>query len=248
MTATPQATIREIVAADFRTAAVFERRGLDFCCSAGRTIEQACRDAGADEAVVLRELAAVLEAPADGTPCYDTWDARALIAHIVGRHHDYVRQAIPPLLQHTKKIATVHGERHPELIHIAGLFQRVADEMTDHMVKEENILFPVIAALEQAVTAHQPAPFMPFGTVENPISVMEAEHRFVGDAMAEMRHLTDGFVPPGDACATYRVCLHELDAFERDLHEHVHLENNLLFPKAVTLESAGRSARASNSR
>jgi regulator of cell morphogenesis and NO signaling len=241
MTATPEATIREIVATDYRTAAVFERHGLDFCCSGCRTIEQACREAGVDERTVLSDLDAVLDASAEGTPAYGTWNAGALIDHIVTRHHAYVREAIPVLLQHTQKIAAVHGARHAELVHIAALFRRVADEMTDHMAKEEGILFPVIAAMETAVASGRGAPPSPFGTVENPIAVMEADHKFVGDAMAEMRHLTGGFAPPEDACGTYRVCLQELDAFERDLHTHVHLENNILFPKAIGLES-GRPA------
>src|SRR5215831_15734467 len=241
MTANPAATIRETVAADYRTAAVFERYGLDFCCSGARTIEQACREAGVQQCNVLRDLDAVLDAPASDTPDYKSWNARALIDHIIARHHGYVRQSIPPLIQHTTKIASVHGARHPELVHIQNLFRRVADEMTDHMFKEEHILFPFIAAVETAIDNGRPAPVPPFGTVENPISMMEVEHKFVGDAMAEMRHLTAGFTPPQDACGTYRVALQELDAFERDLHEHVHLENNLLFPKAVRQESGRRS-------
>lgn len=241
MTATPEATLRELVATDFRTAAVFERHGLDFCCSGCRTIEQACREAGVDEHALLAELDSVLEAPAAGVPDYKHWDARTLVDHIVSKHHGYTREAIPPLLQHTEKIAGVHGQRHPELVHIAALFRRVADEMTDHMFKEERILFPFIAAIDEARASGRALPRPPFGTVENPIGMMEAEHKFVGDAMAEMRHLTNGFTPPEDACGTYRVTLQELDAFERDLHTHVHLENNVLFPKAVALE-AGRRA------
>ena len=241
MTATPEATIREIVATDYRTAAVFQRFGLDFCCGGCRTIGEACRDAPVDEGALLRELDSVLQTPPAGAPRYDAWTAANLIARIVHVHHEYVRQTLPLLVQHTAKIADVHGARHPELSHIAGLFARVADEMTSHMAKEENILFPFIAAMEDAVSSGRPAPQPPFGALGNPIAVMEAEHTFVGDAMAEMRHLTDGFTPPEDACATYRVCLQELDAFERDLHEHVHLENNVLFPKAIALESGSRS-------
>lgn len=237
MTAKPGATIREIVATDYRTAAVFERHGLDFCCNGCRTIEQACHDEGVDPLAVITELDAVLDAPAGATPDYKSWDARTLIEHIVRRHHGYVRDAVPSLVQHTRKIADVHGARHPELVHIANLFRRVGDEMTEHMFKEERILFPFIAAIDEARANRRPIPLPPFGTVENPIGVMEAEHRFVGDAMAEMRHLTGNFTPPADACGTYRVTLQELDAFERDLHEHVHLENNVLFPKAVALEA-----------
>jgi regulator of cell morphogenesis and NO signaling len=241
MTATPETTIREIVASDYRTAAIFQRHGLDFCCNGCRTIEQGCRDAGVDAVSVLRDLDAVLTTPAAGTPRYASWDARTLIAYIVDNHHNYVREALPVLLQHTGRIAEVHGGRHPELPHIARLVARVADEMTDHMVKEERVLFPFIAALEAAARDGRPAPHAPFGAVDNPIRMMEAEHRFVGDAMAEIRHLTGNYTVPEDACATYRVSLQELEAFERDLHQHVHLENNVLFPKASTLHAARQS-------
>jgi len=246
MTATPDTTIREVVASDYRTAAIFQRHGLDFCCNGGRTIEQGCRAAGADEARLLVELGAVLGTPPADTPRFDTWDARTLIGHIVTKHHAYVRGSLPALVQHADKIASVHGARHPELVHIAGLVRRVAAEMTDHMAKEEGVLFPFIAELEEAALTGAPAPRPPFGTVANPIHMMEAEHEFVGDAMAEMRHLTGGFTPPDDACTTYRVCFQELDAFALDLHEHVHLENNLLFSKANGLEAGGKTADSLN--
>jgi regulator of cell morphogenesis and NO signaling len=238
MTARPHTTIREIVAADYRAAAIFQRYGLDFCCNGCRTLEEGCRDAGADAAELIRELEATLATPQTGVPRFASWDARTLISYIVGNHHTYVREALPPLLQHTAKVADVHGGRHPELVHIAKLFSRVADEMTDHMAKEEGVLFPFIAALEDAAALGRRPPAAPFGRVANPIHMMETEHEFVGDAMAEIRHLTAGYTLPADACATYTVCFEELAAFERDLHEHVHLENNLLFPKAVALESA----------
>jgi regulator of cell morphogenesis and NO signaling len=237
MTATPETTIREIVATDYRTAAIFQRHGLDFCCNGCRTIEQGCRDAGADAGAVIRDIAAVLDTPASGVPRFAAWDARTLIAYIVANHHAYVREALPPLLRHTSKVADVHGERHPELVHVAALFARVADEMLEHMTKEEQVLFPFIAALEEARLDATAPPPAPFGTVANPIRMMESEHRFVGDAMAEIRHVTDNYRPPSHACATYRVSFQELEAFERDLHDHVHLENNLLFPKAAALET-----------
>ena len=233
MTATLDQTIREIVASDFRTAAVFQRYGLDFCCNGCRTVEQGCREADVDADAVLRDLDAVLASPSAGAPAFASWDATKLVHHIVDTHHAFVREAIPVLLRHTRKVADVHGDRHPELIHIAGLFERVAAEMIDHMAKEEQVLFPYIVAL-----AEGEAPFAPFGTVQNPIRMMEAEHQFVGGAMAEMRQLTGGYTLPEDACTTYRVCFQELDAFEADLHMHVHLENNVLFPKAAALEGA----------
>jgi regulator of cell morphogenesis and NO signaling len=241
MTATPDTTIREIVASDFRTAAIFQRFGLDFCCNGCRTVEEGCREAGADKDAVLRELDKVLDTPASTAPRFAAWEPGALVSYIVANHHGYVRQAIPVLLERTRKIADVHGAGHPELVHIARLFGRVADEMIDHMAKEEGILFPFILAMDEAAAADTPLPRPPFGTVGNPIRMMEQEHRFVGDAMAEMRELTNGFHAPDDACATYRVCLQELDAFESDLHAHVHLENNILFPKALAIEQGGRS-------
>ena len=241
MTATPDATIREIVACDYRTAAVFQRHGLDFCCNGCRTIEQGCRDAGVDEGVLLNELESVLRTPATDVPRYGSWDAPALVSYIVANHHAYVTAALPPLLLHTRKLADVHGAHRSELVHIARLVERIAAEMTDHMVKEEQILFPFILALAEAASAHRPAPASPFGTVQNPIHMMETEHRFVGDAMAEIRALTDGYRLPDDACTTYGVCFQELEAFERDLHAHVHLENNILFPKAIAFEEGSRS-------
>jgi regulator of cell morphogenesis and NO signaling len=241
MTATPETTIREIVASDFRTAAVFERFGLDFCCAGCRTIEQGCRDAGADEHALLRELETVLGTSAADAPSFASWDVPTLVQYIVDNHHAYVRASIPVLLQHTRKVANVHGDRHPELVHIARLFDRVANEMTEHMMKEEQILFPHVTDLAEAARTGRPVSHPPFGTVENPIRMMEQEHRFVGDAMAEIRALTDGYTLPPGACATYRVCFKELEAFETDLHTHVHLENNILFPKALAIETGGRS-------
>jgi regulator of cell morphogenesis and NO signaling len=241
MTATLDQTIREIVATDYRTAAVFQRHGLDFCCNGCRTIEQGCRDTGADGEALLRDLDVVLETPAAGVPRFASWDEAALVTYIVANHHAYVREAIPALLRHTHKAADVHGEHHPELVHIARLVERVAAEMTEHMEKEETVLFPFIVALADARRTNRPSPAPPFGSVRNPIRMMESDHRFVGDAMAEIRQLTDGYRPPDNACATYRVCFQELEAFESDLHAHVHLENNVLFPKATALEAADLS-------
>jgi len=237
MTATPGMTVRDLVATDYRTAAVFERYGLDFCCSGGRTVAQSCSEARVNLDALLQELDAVLTAPATGVPTFSDWDTRALIDYIVSTHHAYVRQAIPSLVQHTQKIADVHGARHTELPHIARLFGRIAAELTQHMEKEELVLFPYIQTLESAVIQGVPVPVPPFGSLRNPIRAMETEHRFAGDAMAEIRELTGGFSVPDDGCATYRVCLQELAAFQRDLHAHVHLENNILFPKALALEA-----------
>lgn len=236
MTATTDMTIRDIVANDYRAAAVFQRYGIDFCCGGDRSVQDACAAKGLAPAQLIDELQKTTTTPDAGTPRFNAWDLPALTAYIVANHHAFVRQAIPPLLQHTRKVASVHGEHHPEMGEVARLFDGVADEMLSHMEKEERMLFPYINALAAAAAAHQPAPDAPFGTVQNPIRMMEMEHESAGGAMARINELTRGFQPPEDACTTYRVCLQELDAFERDLHAHVHLENNILFPKAIGLE------------
>src|SRR4029079_2750901 len=156
MIATPETTIREIVASDYRTAAIFQRYGLDFCCHGCQTLAQSCADAGADRDALLRDLDAVLATAASGVPRFAAWDARTLIAYIVDNHHGYLRAALRSRLRSTEKIASVHGQRHPEMVHIARLVTRVAGEMEDHMMKEDRILFPFIAAMEDAAKSGRP--------------------------------------------------------------------------------------------
>ena len=228
-------TLGEIVTADFRAAAILERYGLDFCCRGSRTLELSCRDAGIRSEDLLEQLEALEGVPSDA-PAFKDMRIAALVDHIVSVHHAYVREALPVLLAHSTKIAKVHGGRHPELPRVAQLVEQVAAEMTSHMMKEEHILFPYIVQLAAAADRGEPAPPAPFGTVANPIHMMEMEHESAGNAMFEIRELTDGYQAPADGCATYAVCLQELDAFERDLHTHVHLENNILFPRAAALE------------
>lgn len=240
MTATEDMTVREIVANDFRSAEVFQRHGIDFCCRGNRSLEDACKSGGISVERILREVTEITAPPTAGGPRFNSWDLATLVSYIQANHHAFVRRTIPVLRTHTEKVAKAHGDAHPELCEVARLFALIADEMTSHMAKEEHILFPYIVALEQAVTANNSAPATPFGTVRNPIRMMEAEHESSGDAMARIRDLTSGYAVPEGACTTYRVCLQELEAFERDLHEHVHLENNILFPRALQLESEAR--------
>jgi regulator of cell morphogenesis and NO signaling len=234
MRVTRETTIGEIVSNDFRTAAVFQEFGIDFCCGGRRTLADACRDL--DEDAVLTAVERVCEGPASAVR-FDMWSPQQLIGHIVANHHAYVRRALPSLIAFTQKLAAVHGSRHPELAEIARITEDVAAEMTSHMAKEERVLFPYIGALSEAVRNGVPAPPAPFGPVENPIRMMEEDHDAAGAAMARIRELTSGYAVPEDGCTTYRVCLEELNAFERDLHEHVHLENNILFPAARKLAS-----------
>lgn len=238
MSATRETTVGEIVAEDFRAAAVFHRFGIDYCCGGKRSVGEACRDRGVDPRTVLAEVTAACARPDPGQPQFGEWDPQALISHIVGNHHAYVRRSLPPINAFLAKLVSVHGSRHPELSQIAAIFADVTAEMRAHMMKEEQVLFPVILDLASARGCRDVPPHMPFGSIDNPIRMMEAEHESAGGAMARIRELTNGYTPPADGCTTYQVCLQELEAFETDLLTHVHLENNVLFPKARLLAEA----------
>ncbi len=231
-----QSTIREIVRKDHRAAAVFEKYSIDFCCGGNKTLGEACAQKGIDPALINRELE-----QAEATGETDNfrpgeWDLDTLAGFIVNNHHRYVRGMLPTLQAHLAKLVSVHGARHPELLSIADRFQSVAEELTGHMQKEEGVLFPYISSLAAASRNGGPAMRPMFGTVRRPIQMMENEHASSGDSLSFIRKTSNGFAPPPDACETYRVTYRELEDFERDLHRHIHLENNILFPGAIELE------------
>lgn len=231
-------TLKAIVTEDFRAAMVFEKYSLDFCCNGGVTIDQACATRKVDPAVVLSELDRLLGTPPPSGTRTEEWETEALIDHILAVHHEYVRTAIPVLSLHTEKVARVHGERHPEVITIAQHFARVAGELQHHMMKEERILFPYIRALAVARREGTRPETPHFGSAANPIMMMEAEHAAAGDTLYAVRSLSNNYTVPQDACTTYQVTYQELRQFEEDLHRHVHLENNILFPSAIALEQS----------
>lgn len=222
----------DIVARDFRAGAILDRYGLDYCCGGARTLAESCRTGGVDVDSVVFELEA-LDPESRETP---ERDPAALINYIVSRHHTYVRDAIPAIQSHLSKVVAAHSGRHPELPYIESKFAKVAADLSVHMVKEERVLFPYVLALAEATSHGAPPPPDMFGTVQNPIRMMEIEHQEAGDDIEALRQLTHGYQTPVDACRTYDMVLRELEAFEKDLHAHVHLENNVLFPKAVELE------------
>lgn len=226
-------SVGDIVAADWRTAAIFDRLGIDFCCGGGRTVADACRAAGVDPAAVEQALAALPAGAAVEDP--REWPIDRLIDHIVETHHAYVRAALPRIGDYLAKLTRVHGARHPELHDIAIAWGELSAGLQQHMQKEEHVLFPYVRELAAA----GPGLPGPFSTVEHPIRVMEREHEEAGGQLRAIRRLSRDYAPPADACTTYRVCFEELAAFERDLHRHVHLENHVLFPKAVALEAQG---------
>jgi regulator of cell morphogenesis and NO signaling len=230
-------TLAEIVTDDARAAGVFDRLGLDYCCRGQRTLQEAA----IDQSVPLSEVVDALTAlgPRSLSSLEDEWtDLSALTRHIVTRHHAYAREARPLITSWLDKLATRHGDRHPELIEVRRTFLDLADELAHHMRKEENILFPYIDTLAAATGTGDRLPPSPFGTVVNPIRVMEDDHEAAGVLAARLRQLTDTFTPPPDGCTTFRLCYQELARYEADLHRHIHLENNILFPRAIALEDA----------
>lgn len=229
-------TIGELVAKDFRKAQVFKKLGIDFCCGGKKTLTEVCDKKGIDIHKVEAELAAI---SGDGQPSgqnFQKWDLGFLADYIANTHHTYVRDSIPFLSEISQKVARVHGDRHPELIKVAQSFARVAQDLSMHMMKEENILFPYIKEMAGAKKSGTSLPASHFASVANPIQVMEMEHETVGEDLSEIRELTNDFELPADACASYTVLFQKLQEFESDLFQHVHLENNILFPKALDLE------------
>ena len=222
----------DIVSRDFRAGAIFDRYGLDYCCGGTRSLGEGCAQRGVSVDSVLSDL----EALGPASPDRPDQDLGALVDHIVSRHHAYVRATTPVIQAHLSKVAAAHGARHRELHFIERAFTSVARDLSLHMVKEEQVLFPHIRALAAADRAGGPPPPDIFGTIQNPIRMMEIEHQEAGDGIEAIRELSGNYLPPADACETYRLVLKELEAFEQDLHTHVHLENNVLFPKAVELE------------
>ncbi|MBK8567437.1 MAG: iron-sulfur cluster repair di-iron protein [Saprospiraceae bacterium] len=225
-------TIGEIVAADYRTATVFKAHGIDFCCKGGRSVSEVCESKNLDPQVLLeavRQAAASTEQPSAD---YHRWPLDLLADYVEKKHHRYVATKSPELMQYLNKLCKVHGERHPELFDIRDEFASMASELASHMQKEELVLFPFVRKL---ATEQQPAP-PPFGTVQNPIRMMMHEHSVEGDRLARITELTSGYTAPADGCTTYRVAFAMLREFEEDLHHHIHLENNIMFPRAIQLE------------
>ena len=224
--------IADIVSKDYRKAEVFKQFGLDFCCGGGRSVAQACEQKGIDKNVLLSALREI-EKESEEVEQYDTWALDVLIDHIVEKHHTYVRKNLEVIYEFGLKVTKVHQASNPELEQILSLFEAITEELTMHMHKEEFVLFPYIKNM--VAEGHSSKP--PFGSVENPISMMEFEHEKAGSVLKEIRDLSQNFTPPLHACNTYRVYYAKLQEFEEDLHFHIHLENNILFPKAIKMEA-----------
>jgi regulator of cell morphogenesis and NO signaling len=229
-------SVGEIVKLDFRAADVFSNYGIDFCCGGKISVAEACAIAKTDESLVIGALENLKNQQGSAFHDFDSWNIGFLADYIQNTHHQYVSKAIPQILPLAQKVADVHGENHSEVVLINELFQDLAEELLQHMQKEEQILFPYIKGLVASQSGEKCATDVCFGTVTGPISVMEQEHENAGVILKELYRLSDGYTPPEDACNTFRVLYGKLKEFEDDLHRHIHLENNILFPKAIEME------------
>ena len=235
MNITEKGIIGEIVAQDYRAAEVFKNHSIDFCCQGNRTIEEACIKHNIEPSTFVSELNDKLNTKAaTGEPDYKSWPADLLADYVEKKHHRYVEEKTPVLKQYLDKICSVHGGRHPELHEIKDHFFASAGELAKHMKKEELILFPFVRKMVASNGREIAEPH--FGSVQNPIQAMMAEHEAEGDRFREIEKLSNSYTPPADACNTYKVTFALLKEFEDDLHLHIHLENNILFPQAVAME------------
>ena len=224
--------VGQVVAQDFRTATVFKSHRIDFCCNGNRSISEVCEKGNLNPDLLIEELKRTTELSNDGNIDFQSWDMDLLADYIEKKHHRYVEKKIPELKTYLNKISKVHGERHPELIEIEALFTASALELMAHMNKEEMVLFPFVRKMSTDEINQPPS----FGTVQNPINMMMQEHDNEGERFRLIASLSDDYTPPQDACATYQVAFSMLKEFEEDLQKHIHLENNILFPKAIEAE------------
>lgn len=232
-------TVRELAVEIPAATRIFEQLGIDYCCGGGKSLQEACLQASIPLDQVLRTLEQGVSSAASAAaelPDFRQTSLKELADHIVGKHHVYVRQELPRIQQLLAKVVAVHGANHPELAVTQQLFAQVSAELTQHMMKEEMVLFPYINELESAAGAGRRAPQPAFGTIKNPVRMMEMEHEEAGNALQQIASETSQYTPPPDACFSYKTLYAALKEFEADLHQHVHLENNILFPRAITME------------
>jgi regulator of cell morphogenesis and NO signaling len=235
-------TVREFATQIPNATRMFEKLGIDYCCGGAKSLRDACVQAHVPLDDVLRALEQdgnLTQASAPALPDFTAGGLGDLIAHILTTHHAYVKQELPRLHQLLNRVVSVHGKSHPELGRIRASFEVTSADLTSHMMKEENILFPYIVALEEAASSGKPAPVPAFGTVGNPVHMMELEHDSAGAALKEICSLCADYKAPDDACFSYKTLFAALKEFETDLHQHIHLENNILFPRAIELERRG---------
>lgn len=230
--------VREFALENPEATRVFEKVGIDYCCGGGKSLEEACAAANlsVDEVLDSLELAEKEARAKQKDRNWQTEPLADLVAHIYGTHHKYTREEIARLGPLLDKVVSVHGKNHPELQNVRAAFHGLAQELTMHMMKEEAVLFPYIVRMEEAVIQREPILPPPFGSVQNPVAMMMHEHDSAGDALRTMRQASAGYAAPADACISNQTLYQALADFEKDLHQHIHLENNILFPRAIEME------------
>ncbi len=222
-------TVGEIVANDFRTAEIFKKAGIDFCCGGKKGLGESCLEKGIDQENLQNELKKIEDLPVNQAQNFKDWEPAFLSDYIMNTHHKFVLKSLPELVFYTQKIADVHGSNHPELIEIAALFSKINEELLQHLKNEEEVLFPAIKEVIANNSVGAKA------TILSEIARMADEHEFAGGAMDHINVISKNYALPIDACNTYQVAFKLLEQFEDDLHVHVHLENNILYPKALKL-------------
>jgi regulator of cell morphogenesis and NO signaling len=229
--------IGEVVAGDYRAASVFKKYGIDFCCQGNRTISDVCEKKNIDSGKVIADINNLLQSKTESSTDFQSWPIDLMTDFIEKKHHRYVEEKTQEIKPYLDKICNVHGDSHPELFKIKEQFYAAADELAVHMKKEELVLFPYIRKMTNAKQEYSKLSDVPhIGTVKNPIQMMMHEHSIEGERFRKIEVLSNNYTPPKDACNTYKVTFALLKEFEEDLHQHIHLENNILFPKTIELE------------
>ena len=236
MTINTSKTVGEIAVELPQSTRIFERMKIDYCCGGDVGLGDACRAAGVNLDTLVQMLEASTTQKANENIDLQKATLTELMAYILDQHHVYTKVEMARLEPLAAKVISAHGENHAELLIVRDLMQQLFADLKPHMFKEEQILFPYVLELECAQAQNRPAPFAPFATVNNPIRMMMMEHDTAGDILRELRKVSGDYRLPADACLSYKTFYQALEMFEQDLHQHIHLENNLLFPKAVALE------------
>ncbi|MBI2967307.1 MAG: iron-sulfur cluster repair di-iron protein [Bacteroidetes bacterium] len=229
--------LSELAIRRYQAIATLEKYGLDYCCHGDRSLEESCREKNLNIADVEDEIRRSHQTenpnPSSG---FENMELNLLVDHILQVHHAFLRRQIPVISEHLSKVSTKHGDNHHEVKEITYCFAKLRSEIEYHMRKEEEILFPYICFLAEAASKGESINPPPFQSIRNPIRMMESEHEVAGDILKEIRKWSNNFQVPGDACTTFQVTYKELEEVEKDLHMHIHLENNILFPRSIELE------------
>lgn len=228
-------TVGEIVAKDYRTAKVFDKYGIDYCCGGKVALSDICSERGIDPAEFSREIEEARKTPLDRSQNYSAWTNSFLADYIINTHHTYLKENLDQIASYTRKIAEVHGEKHPEVKEIAAIFSRIVTDMYAHLREEEEVCFPAIRRVEAAKTLGNPPAVEDIAIITRTLERFETEHDEVGEAAHRIHELSQNYSLPDDACNTFMITYQKLKEFEEDLHKHVHLENNVLFPKVSVL-------------